>query len=585
MHIEFFRKTKKVSIIVFSLFLIGITAIFVFYPRFINGKRSHEAIRKQIDSLISWSNDTYTQKQEEAFAIIELSKSLAIETARPEIIGNVFNKEASFLKGLNHYSKSILAYNQAAKLYLKSNQLDKLASAYFNLADIFKIIGEYSKSMDYCGKSLELYKKLKDKDGIKRCYRILGSDYKYTKDYDRSLLYYQKSLTICEEEGDSEEIAIALNNLGTAYGAMGNDSIALKYYEQCYDVYRRNNNINGLSIYFNNTGSIYTNAKDYEKARRNLKLALKYRRQTNDKRRESLVLENIGNYFFQTNELDSSIIYYTQSLDIALKYGLKERLFNCYLALSKIYLKVGKPYDAYHELEHYNHIKDTIFATQKSIDMVKMEANFDYYKEQLVDSSNKQKQNLLTIIYILSILIFSFGFIYIIKRFQKSIIQQQEFNQVLVDEKCKIEEDLSEKNKELVSYSLQLAQKQEIDKALADRIKAEIKCSSGETKKKFENILTNLILDSQRVNIWDDFELRFNQVNQDFYVNLQEKFPALTQNERRLCAFLKLNLCTKEITLITGQSPHSINVARTRLRKKLNLANSNQNLFDFFQSL
>jgi DNA-binding CsgD family transcriptional regulator len=61
--------------------------------------------------------------------------------------------------------------------------------------------------------------------------------------------------------------------------------------------------------------------------------------------------------------------------------------------------------------------------------------------------------------------------------------------------------------------------------------------------------------------------------------------PELSLNERRLCAFLRLNMTTKEIASITGQSPRSIEVARTRLRKKLNLTNSDTSLTDFLSHI
>ena len=67
---------------------------------------------------------------------------------------------------------------------------------------------------------------------------------------------------------------------------------------------------------------------------------------------------------------------------------------------------------------------------------------------------------------------------------------------------------------------------------------------------------------------WDEFELRFGQMNSGYYERLRKRFPDLTLNERRLCAFLSLDMTTKEITNITGQSIRAVNIARTRIRKK-----------------
>jgi DNA-binding CsgD family transcriptional regulator len=83
---------------------------------------------------------------------------------------------------------------------------------------------------------------------------------------------------------------------------------------------------------------------------------------------------------------------------------------------------------------------------------------------------------------------------------------------------------------------------------------------------------------------WDEFEIRFHQVHQDFYKKLSEKIPNLTPNEKRLCAFLRLNMTTKEIAGITFQSIKSIQVARTRMRKKMDIERD-ENLISFLQDL
>jgi len=71
--------------------------------------------------------------------------------------------------------------------------------------------------------------------------------------------------------------------------------------------------------------------------------------------------------------------------------------------------------------------------------------------------------------------------------------------------------------------------------------------------------------------IKEDLNLQINNTNQEFFQILATKFPRLSQNELRLCAFLKLNLTTKEIANLTFKTPESVKVARSRLRKKLGL--------------
>jgi len=69
-----------------------------------------------------------------------------------------------------------------------------------------------------------------------------------------------------------------------------------------------------------------------------------------------------------------------------------------------------------------------------------------------------------------------------------------------------------------------------------------------------------------------------------FYKELHKAHPDLTPNEIKICAFIRLNMSTKEISAITHQTVKTINMARFRLRKKLNI-DRDENLLSYFKSL
>ena len=86
-------------------------------------------------------------------------------------------------------------------------------------------------------------------------------------------------------------------------------------------------------------------------------------------------------------------------------------------------------------------------------------------------------------------------------------------------------------------------------------------------------------------NAWNEFELRFERVHTGFFKTLNEKFPNLSPNEKRLCAYLKLNMSSKEIANLTHTTVGSVEQARFRLRKKLGLHSSDTDLSAFIESL
>jgi len=79
----------------------------------------------------------------------------------------------------------------------------------------------------------------------------------------------------------------------------------------------------------------------------------------------------------------------------------------------------------------------------------------------------------------------------------------------------------------------------------------------------------------------EDFDFYFVQTHPDFYNNLRVDFPNLTAYELRLCAYLKLNLSTKDIATICNINFDSARIARCRLRKALGITRSNESLVHF----
>ena len=68
------------------------------------------------------------------------------------------------------------------------------------------------------------------------------------------------------------------------------------------------------------------------------------------------------------------------------------------------------------------------------------------------------------------------------------------------------------------------------------------------------------------------FEKYFNTIHDGFFTRLLQRHPGLTPNEMRICAYIKLNLNTKEIAAYMNISPSSVEIARHRLRRKMELA-------------
>jgi DNA-binding CsgD family transcriptional regulator len=152
----------------------------------------------------------------------------------------------------------------------------------------------------------------------------------------------------------------------------------------------------------------------------------------------------------------------------------------------------------------------------------------------------------------------------------------------LRNEKLKAENTY--KTSELASATMHLVQKGELMQKLKKDLKELLSNASKENARKINQLIRTIDQDSQLDDSWNQFELYFDQVHTNFFQRLRQNFPELTPKDQRLCAYLRMNLSTKEISPLMNISVRGVEISRYRLRKKLEL-NSEVNLVDFMMKI
>ncbi len=142
---------------------------------------------------------------------------------------------------------------------------------------------------------------------------------------------------------------------------------------------------------------------------------------------------------------------------------------------------------------------------------------------------------------------------------------------LLQKEKEQLEKDLQTKTQQLNSKITQLIEKNQLVNNVVGQLEKLRKSDQNQIDQNISSIIRDLNNNTNE-DFWLQFETTFGQINQSFYDNIYKAFPNLTNNERKISAFLKMNLATKDIANITHQSIRSIEMARARLRAKLNLS-------------
>lgn len=162
--------------------------------------------------------------------------------------------------------------------------------------------------------------------------------------------------------------------------------------------------------------------------------------------------------------------------------------------------------------------------------------------------------------------------------FKKEVEKSE--NEIIKLRNEKLNTDIKNKNSRLASATMHLVQKSEILMKIKNDLTTIQSEASPDVKKKIKQITRAIESDIQLDDNWEQFETYFDQVHENFFKRLRLKFPGLTPKDQKLCAYLRMNLTTKEIAPLLNISVRGVEISRYRLRKKLGL-NSEVNLVAF----
>ncbi len=137
----------------------------------------------------------------------------------------------------------------------------------------------------------------------------------------------------------------------------------------------------------------------------------------------------------------------------------------------------------------------------------------------------------------------------------------------------KLVAEVSHKTQELASLAMHLVQKNSILSNIQEALsKLQTKMTATpELEKEVGRIVKMMEHDARVDDDWEHFSQNFDQVHSDFLKRLSEKYIHLSPNDYRLCAYLRMNLSSKEIASLMNISLRGVEASRYRLRRRLNL--------------
>ena len=512
----------------------------------------------------------------------------------------------------------------------------EMVKTYSRIGQILLYMELYSSSLEYFNSAMRLRASIKD---IKDPEYLLsqspwvvlniGNIYYLNKNFPKAKEKFLEAKVLFEksEDIDFKDSQIGLNttlaNIGMVYGAEGNFEKQEELFFQVFESRKSLGKADDILYSMLQLMTVNFSKDNLIAAENKLQEIIKFYDLEKEKVNQSnlqnslltrnygLSFMTVGAFFQSIKKYDKAIKNLTRSREILKSFPVEvnqigSRLSECYLAINEIdiaeeialknlkyrnlsdkekrynYQVLEKVYKKKKNNEALLNIKDSLILIATGASNSKIFKKLNDLETQILLSEsaralNESKIQYNTYLYILIIgtviLFFSLVTIRISYNYQKEKGTRLE----LENEKVLVE--LNQKNRELVSKTNFIIQRNDYLKNLQKKIKVSQKEEATSSEMISKEL--NRVINSEKS--YEEFDKMFVNVYPDFYKRLNQ-ICKLSQTDLRLASYIKMNHTNNEIADISGISIRTVESQRYRLTKKLNL-DKNQDLNSFLMSL
>lgn len=410
----------------------------------------------------------------------------------------------------------------------KNNDFKRLAIAYNNLGFNYERLGYIETNIKYLLKAVELNKKVGNSRDLTLNYNNLGSTFRQKRQPDEAVKYYDLAFNELKKLNSPMLLAQNLMNRANIFEAKGDLNTAESLFLQSLLICEENNIEYGMMLCMINLGNLSRQQLRFELALDYLGKAFKLSQTLKTRREQALLYERFS--WLSRDKGNYKEAYEWQSKF----YALHDSLVN-------------------------ESIKKEANALREKFETEKKE------KEILTLSKQKLYQQLVIAGLAIGILIMLVIIQWWRTKHKLDILETQRQQLQLKH----LREILESKDKGLTAQAAQLIQMQQLLDTAKENVNDILNDSSleqGKVKKIKAALNKNSIME-----VKNEFDSRITSSNRDFFTILLKKYPELKPSELKLCAYLRLNLSTKEIAEIMNNSVRTVETIRLSIRKKMGL--------------
>jgi tetratricopeptide (TPR) repeat protein len=490
------------------------------------------------------------------------------------------------------------------------------------LARRYYLIDSIPQAYDFANRSIEACNP-EDIETLCNANLILGYVFLFWDDYNSAIEAFLKSLTLAREYGDKKLESVSLHGLSRAYADVGDLELAEATTETGLNIARQLNNKQHIAGLYNNLGTIYTKQKNYPKAlealmeyeqlsrelgdRRSIVYALNNQAEVliimedfqqaltildqaqtmndtvQDVQAKAAIIGNMGQIWQKKGNWREAIRYHEQSLALSLEAGIKQFSADTYRSLSESYASLGNYRKALEYFKSGTRMQDSLLneSSQRQLNDLLLRHRMAEEQQafQILEQKN-ENQKLWFILLIMAALLGISILVIIIAGYRFKIRLHKA-------EQRKMTEVIEKQHRELASVLMQNSQVREVLNHIERSIK-EYETDDADVPDlyaKHLNTLKHKVRHTiEGLDEWESIKLHFDKVHPDFFKKLQELYSDLTRYDLKQCAYIKMDLGTKDIARILTVSDRAVQTARYRIKKKMKL-DAQTDLIQYIQSL
>ncbi len=485
---------------------------------------------------------------------------------------------ASSLLVLNHF---IEAFPSSGAVRADSVLLMR---ALMCAASDYHVLGNNHQTLSYYRRAISLAKTLGDRQRLASLYNSVFGIYYARREYEQAADLLQMSLDINLTLGDSTAIRNNYNNFGLMAAERGQYGRALEQINLAL-VYSPQDDPLGRSMILTNRADVYCRQNRLALAEQELQTALDLQTgQPFDYRtvQTSLNMAIVKAWLGRRSE-SVHMLPYIYSLISRMPLDMQ---VNSYAQLAEIHFCLNDSLAALRDILRYQELSDSLHKSSSEAQLQQLLVAYDADRlkqrnaglQQTVASRTTLVYVVLAFLAVLAVLVVMLLRRQRADKRKNALIREQQDRLFAYEQEehnrrqRELSLEIDHKNRQLTSYTLDLATVNEFHHRVSDEISAlrAEKDIPAEVAAKMGEVVRSL----QHFNdqpLGDDFRVYFDEVHPGFLLRLSQRY-ALSKSDLRLCAYLHLGMTTKEIAALTFKEVRSVESSRNRLRKKLGLA-------------